>query len=146
MFSAQLGAGAILLLKCRIGTWYLYQSNAVPVPCQCVVVGRTGSGPYELCTDTEVGYCYWTGLVPDLPVGSPACAVPNGPVVVNILTLGMSLPHGIPFRRPIPHERAYVAMAISGVPACRERPSQACANEHNDKQAKDLSQVPSPHV
>nr|CAD1830244.1 unnamed protein product [Ananas comosus var. bracteatus] len=38
----------------------------------------------------------------------------------------MSLPHGIPFRRPIPYERAYVAMAISGVPACGEGPSQAC--------------------
>nr|CAD1820350.1 unnamed protein product [Ananas comosus var. bracteatus] len=82
----------------------------------------------------------------DLSVGSPACAVPNGPVVVNIPTLGMSLPHGIPFRRPIPHEQAYVMMAISGVPAYRERPAQACANEHNGKQAKDLSQIPSPHV
>nr|CAD1831508.1 unnamed protein product [Ananas comosus var. bracteatus] len=73
--------------------------------------------------------------VQDLHKGSPACAVPNGPVVVNIPTLGMSLPHGIPFRRPIPHGRAYVEMAISGVPACGERPSQACANEHNGKQA-----------
>nr|CAD1835012.1 unnamed protein product [Ananas comosus var. bracteatus] len=27
-------------------------------------------------------------------------------------------------------------MAISGVPACRERPSQACANEHNGKRAR----------
>nr|CAD1837250.1 unnamed protein product [Ananas comosus var. bracteatus] len=71
----------------------------------------------------------------DLPVGSPACAVPNGPVVVNIPTLGMSLPHGIPFRRPILHGRAYVAVAISGVPAYGKRPSQVCANEHNGKQA-----------
>nr|CAD1842524.1 unnamed protein product [Ananas comosus var. bracteatus] len=65
----------------------------------------------------------------------PACAVPNGPVIVNIPTLGMSLPYGIPFRRPIPYGRAYVVMAISGVSACGERPSQACANEHNGKQA-----------
>nr|CAD1817171.1 unnamed protein product [Ananas comosus var. bracteatus] len=77
----------------------------------------------------------WNLEVEDLPVGSPTCVVPNGPVVVNIPTLEMSLPHGIPFWRPILHGRAYVAMAISGVPACGERPSQACANEHNGKQA-----------
>nr|CAD1840464.1 unnamed protein product [Ananas comosus var. bracteatus] len=59
----------------------------------------------------------------DTPIGYLACAVPNGPVVVNIPTLGMSLPHGNPLRRPIPHRRAYIAMAISGVPACMERPS-----------------------
>nr|CAD1821832.1 unnamed protein product [Ananas comosus var. bracteatus] len=50
--------------------------------------------------------------------------VPNGPVVVNIPTLGMSLSHGNPLRRLIPHGER-IAMANSGVPACRERPSQA---------------------
>nr|CAD1817065.1 unnamed protein product [Ananas comosus var. bracteatus] len=60
--------------------------------------------------------------------------VPNGPVVVNIPTLGMSLSHGNPLRRPVPHGES-IAMANSGVPACRERPSQACANEHNGKHA-----------
>nr|CAD1832728.1 unnamed protein product [Ananas comosus var. bracteatus] len=34
--------------------------------------------------------------------GSPACAAPNGPVVVYT-------PHGNPFRHPIPHGRATVA-------------------------------------
>nr|CAD1843947.1 unnamed protein product [Ananas comosus var. bracteatus] len=47
----------------------------------------------------------------------------------------MSVPHGIPFWPPIRHGRVYVAMAISGVPSCRERPSQVCTNEHNGMQA-----------
>nr|CAD1838154.1 unnamed protein product [Ananas comosus var. bracteatus] len=65
--------------------------------------------------------------------GSPACAAPNGPVVVYT-------PHGNPLRHPIPHGRATVAEANSGVPACRELPSQACANEHNGKQARSTVQ------
>nr|CAD1824846.1 unnamed protein product [Ananas comosus var. bracteatus] len=45
--------------------------------------------------------------------------VPNGPVVVNIPTLGMSLSHSNPLRRPIPRGK-YIAKANFGVPACRE--------------------------
>nr|CAD1829481.1 unnamed protein product [Ananas comosus var. bracteatus] len=67
--------------------------------------------------------------------------VPNGPVVVNISTLGMSLSHGNPLPRPIPHGE-HIAMANSGVPVCRERPSQACANEHNGKHAYDPDRLP----
>nr|CAD1842536.1 unnamed protein product [Ananas comosus var. bracteatus] len=45
----------------------------------------------------------------DLHKCSPICAVPSGPMVVNIPPLEMSIPHGIPLRRPIPHGRACVA-------------------------------------
>lgn len=55
----------------------------------------------------------------------PTCAMPNGPVVVNILSLGMSLPYGNPLRRPITGEH-FVAKANSGVQICKERSSQAC--------------------
>nr|CAD1821764.1 unnamed protein product [Ananas comosus var. bracteatus] len=49
-------------------------------------------------------------------LGCLAGAEPNGPVVVNILTLGMSLAHGNPLRRPIPHGE-YVSRWLS--PECR---------------------------
>nr|CAD1821729.1 unnamed protein product [Ananas comosus var. bracteatus] len=49
-------------------------------------------------------------------MGCLAGAEPNGPVVVNIPTLGMSLSHGNPLRRPIPHGE-YVSRWPS--PECR---------------------------
>ena len=57
--------------------------------------------------------CLWPW---DPPVGCLAGAEPNGPVVVIIPTLGMSLSHGNPLRRPIPHGE-YVSRWPS--PECR---------------------------
>nr|CAD1832913.1 unnamed protein product [Ananas comosus var. bracteatus] len=43
--------------------------------------------------------------------GSPACAAPNGPVVVHT-------PHGNPLRHPIPHGRATVASWVPTESRC----------------------------
>nr|CAD1817796.1 unnamed protein product [Ananas comosus var. bracteatus] len=113
------GAGRLIIIASMILSFEL---PFALIPLLKFSSSRTKMGPHK-------------NSIYDLPVGSLVCAVPNGPVVVNIPTLGMSIPHGIPFWPPNPARRAYVAMAYLRSAGLWGATPQAYGNEHNSKKA-----------